>query len=337
MKKIFCIILCAITAVCCCACGGNKPSPTEELTEPVTEAATKDEATTATEASETDGRAGLKAFMARFDDTPTVGDKLVYEDKDLTVTVHGINYAPISGPELHLTIENRLDKDIVLTAPYAAVNGYMITPEFKTDIPKGKSTNSNLTLPYFSLAIADITVIREIDFALRVTEARTYNPLFVTDIIPVKTSAFKTEDKPAEEDIAGQTVYDKDDIKIVLRGVSSDRAYSDGAEMVVCIFNGTDRNISVRTDDITVNGYELISSVLSRTVLSGKRAVDVVTFYKQELKEYGIDAIDSVKVSFEIKDADTWEQIDSTDMIGVELKGPEPPTVPSEPSEAPTE
>ena len=62
-----------------------------------------------------------------------------------------------------------------------------------------------------------------------------------------------------------------------------------------------------------------------------------MTFYKQELKEYGIDAIDSVKVSFEIKDADTWEQIDSTDMIGVELKGPEPPTVPSEPSEAPTE
>ena len=127
-----------------------------------------------------------------------------------------------------------------------SVNGYMITPEFKTDIPKGKSTNSNLTLPYFSLAIADITVIREIDFALRVTEARTYNPLFVTDIIPVKTSAFKTEDEPAEEDIAGQTVYDKDDIKIVLRGVSSDRAYSDGAEMVVCIFNLIRENTKTR-------------------------------------------------------------------------------------------
>ena len=334
MKRIFCLILCAMIAVCCCSCGEDKPAPTEEQTEAVTEAATKDEATTPTEA---EGKASLKAFMARFDDTPTVGDKLVYEDKDLTVTVHGINYAPISGPELHLTIENRCDKDIVVTAPYAAVNGYMITPEFKTDVAHEKSANGNLTLPYFSLAIADITVIKEIEFSLRVTEARTYNPLFVTDMISVKTSAYKEDEEKPSEDFAGQTVYDKDGMKIVLRGVSTDRAYSDGAEMVVCIFNGTERNISVRTNDITVNGYEMISSVLSRTVLSGKRAVDAVTFYKQELKEYGIDAIDSVKVSFEIKDADTWELIDSTDMISVELKGPEPPTVPSEPSESPTE
>ena len=336
MKRIFCLILCALTALFCCACGDNNDTPTETVTEAVTEAATPDEATTATEAAESDARASLKAFMARFDDTPTVGDKLVYEDKDLTVTVHGINYAPISGPELHLTIENRCGKDIAVSAPYAAVNGYMITPELNIDVPHDKSANGNLTLPYFSLAIADITCIREIEFALRITEARTYNPLFTTDLISVKTSAKQEDTSPADD--SGQTVYDEDGVKIILKGVSTDRAYSDGAEMMVCIFNDTDRNIAVRTDDITVNGYEMTSSVLNRTVLSGHRAADAVTFYKQELKEYGIDTIDSVKVAFEIKDADTWEVLDSTDMINVELKGPEPPTISTEAStEKPTE
>ena len=60
-----------------------------------------------------------------------------------------------------------------------------------------------------------------------------------------------------------------------------------------------------------------------------KRAVDVVTFYKLDMEEFGIDEIDSVKVSFEIKNADNWETLDATDMISVELAAKE--------TQAPTE
>jgi hypothetical protein len=54
--------------------------------------------------------------------------------------------------------------------------------------------------------------------------------------------------------------------------------------------------------------------------LPGKRAVDTVTFYRMDLDEYDIDAIDSIKMSFQIKDAESWETIDSTDMIAVRLR-----------------
>ena len=100
--------------------------------------------------------------------------------------------------------------------------------------------------------------------------------------------------------------------------MNTDRAYSDGAELMVYLYNGTDRNIAVRTHEVIVNGYDM-TSAMSRTILPGKRAVDVVTFYTQDMEEHDIAEIDSVDVSFEIKDADSWETIDSTDLIGVEL------------------
>ena len=97
---------------------------------------------------------------------------------------------------------------------------------------------------------------------------------------------------------------------------------------MVYMYNGTEQNIAVRTDDVIVNGYDM-TSAMNCTILPDKRAVDVVTFYKLDMEEFGIDEIDSVKVSFEIKNADNWETLDATDMISVELAAKE--------TQAPTE
>ena len=57
-------------------------------------------------------------------------------------------------------------------------------------------------------------------------------------------------------------------------------------------------------------------------MLPDRRAVDAVTLYAQDLDEHSIDEIDSIKVSFEIKDAEEWKTVDTTDLISVELKTP---------------
>lgn len=312
MKRILCLVLCLLTALCVTACGGDKtPSSTESsATEAADTPATVDEA---------DNGAVLKAFIARFDDTPTVGDKLIYKDANITVTAHGINYAVAAGPELHLTIDNNFGKDITVQAPYAVVNGYMISPELSMDVASGKSANGNLNLSYFNLALADITCIRNIEFSLRVVEQKSYNPIFKSEILSVPTSAATADEVKPSFDESGQIAYDDNGVKIVLKGVNTDRPFSDGAELMVYMVNDTDRSISVQTDDVTVNGYDM-TSVMNRTLLPGKRAVDVVTFYKMDMEEYGIDEIDSVKVSFEIKDDESWETIGATDLISADLK-----------------
>lgn len=326
MKRILCLVLCVMTAAFCCACGNDNKTPTDAVTEAATEAAT--EKASPDEASDPSGKAGLKEFMASFDDTPTVGDKLIYEDDKLTVEVHGINYAPISGPELHLTVDNRYDKDITVLAPYAVVNGFMMTPELSISAPAGKKANGNLTLPYFSLAIANIRSIREIQFVLRVVEAKNYEPIFTTELITIMTSAATRDEAEPTVDESGQVAYDDNGIKIIFKqplGAKTDSdmlspiyAYDGNSMLLVYLYNGTDRAITVQTGDVTVNGYD-ITSVMNRTVLPGMHAVDTVTFYKMDLTERGIDTIDSVKVSFEIKDADNWQEIDNTDMISVKL------------------
>lgn len=319
MKRIICLALCALAALLACACGNTKDSTPTQAPQEETQAPQTPDSVPPTE----DGNSlSLKKFIGSFDKKPEVAEqKKLYEDENLSVSVKGIDYTAVSGPQLQLNIENRSNKEIVAQSPYSIVNGYMITPELNGKIAAAKSADCSLTLPYFKLAIANITSIKKVEFAVRLVDAKTYNPITTTDLITVETSA--KQDEEVECDESGQVAYDKDDIKIIFKGVNIDRAYSDGAELMVYMYNGTDQKIAVRAKDVVVNGYTM-TSAMNSTILPNKRAVDVVTFYKLDMEEHDIVDIDSIKVSFTIKDADNWETIDSTDMISVTL--PEKPT-----------
>ena len=314
MKRILCLALCALMAVFVCACGDDSTNVTEAQTEADVTAAASADSVTPTESST---NAGLKNFINNFDTTPTVEEQQIYDKSDLSVTLHSIDYSATIGPQLKLTIENKSHKDIIVQAPYSVVNGYMISPELNVTVASGKSAGGELSLPYFNLAIANITSLKQIQFALKILDKESYNPIATSDLISVSTSADKGEEDKCDE--SGQIAYDKDGVKIILKGVNTDRAYSDGAELIVYMCNDTDENIAIQTKTVTVNGYDMTSS-MNRSILSGKKAVDVVTFYALDMEEYDIESIDSVSVSFVIKNADTRDNIDSTDVINVELK-----------------
>lgn len=320
MKRIICLALCVLAALLACACGNTKDSTPTQAPQEETQAQQTPDSVPPTE----DGNSlSLKKFINSFDKKPTVAEqKKLYDDENLTVSVKGIDYAAVSGPQLQLNIENKSNKEIVAQSPYSIVNGYMITPELNGKIAAAKSADCSLTLPYFKLAISSINSVKKVEFAIRLVDAKSYNPIATTDLITVETSA--KQDEEVECDESGQVAYDKDDIKIIFKGVNTDRAYSDGAELMVYMYNGTDQKIAVRAKDVVVNGYTM-TSAMNSTILPDKRAVDVVTFYKLDMEEHDIEDIDSIKVSFTIKDADNWETIDSTDMISVTL--PEKPTV----------
>lgn len=320
MKRIICLALCALAALLACACGNTKDSTPTQAPQEETQAQQTPDSVPPTE----DGNSlSLKKFINSFDKKPTVAEqKKLYDDENLTVSVKGIDYAAVSGPQLQLNIQNKSNKEIVAQSPYSIVNGYMITPELNGKVAAAKSADCSLTLPYFKLAISSINSVKKVEFAIRLVDAKSYNPIATSDLITVETSA--KQDEEVECDESGQVAYDKDDIKIIFKGVNTDRAYSDGAELMVYMYNGTDQKIAVRAKDVVVNGYTM-TSAMNSTILPDKRAVDVVTFYKLDMEEHDIEDIDSIKVSFTIKDADNWETIDSTDMISVTL--PEKPTV----------
>lgn len=323
MKRIICLALCAIAAVLACACDHAEISSTPTQIQPDETAVQQSESETVapTEAVST---ISLKHFITTFDTTPAISKDTIYDDQALAVTLIGIDYEAISGPQLLLSVENKTGKDIVVQSPYSIVNGFMITPDMNMKIGAGKTAEGTLTLPYFNLAISNITTLRKVEFALRLVEAKNYNPITTTELITVTTSAPQNEESGCDE--SGQIAYDDNGIKIIFKGVNTDRAYSDGTEVMVYMINGTDKTVAVRAKDVVVNGYDM-TSAMNSTILPDKRAVDVVTLYKLDMEEYGIDEIDSIKISFVIKDADQWETIDSTELISVKL--PEKPTVPA--------
>lgn len=316
MKRIICLALCAMAAVLACACNNQGASPTTptQVQQDETVAQQTPDSVAPTESS---GSLSLKGFINTFDTTPKIEEQQnIYEDSNMSVSLKGIDYTAVSGPVLKLAISNKTDKDVVVQSPYSIVNGYMITPDINSTIAASKSADCSLTLRYFNLAISNITSLKKIEFALRLVDSKSYNPIVTTDLISVETSANQDEEVACDE--SGQVAYDDNDIKIILKGVNTDRAYSDGAELMVYMYNGTDKSITVRAEDVIVNGYDM-TSAMSSTILPDKRAVDVVTFYKLDMEEHAIEEIDNVKVSFTIKDTETWETIDSTDLISVTL------------------
>lgn len=306
MKRILCLALCAVMAVAVSACNDNADSPTQ----PVTEA----QATDAPAPTETDDGLSLKDFIAGFDTEPQIENQTIYADQHLSVMVNDIDYTAASGPQLRLTVNNSFDRDIIVQAPYVAVNGYMISAEMNIEISGGKSADGTLTLPYYYLAMSDVDSLNRIELTLRVAEAESYNPLFTSKLLSVKTAA--APEKNTGCDDSGQIAYDGNDIKVVIKGLNTDRGFSDGAQLIVYMYNGTDRSIDILTGTVRVNGYDL-TSVMNRVILPEKHAVDAVTFYDLDMEEYNIVEIDSIEVSFEIKDAETWEDIASTDVIRI--------------------
>jgi len=313
MKRILCFILLAVLVCSLAACGEPVVEPTETIapneTLPPTEA-------TENAPTESEGALDLKAFIETFDTAPAIGESVVYIDQGVTVTAKSLAYDPINGPVLTFTVQNSGENAVTVQSDLGSVNGYMLDAPFTAECPAGKSVEGRMELSYRSLALAEISVIGRVEFILRVMDSKSFDQLAESDPITLTTSADQSDVTAADD--SGQTAYDSGGVKIVLKGIDERRMYADGAALIVYTENGTDRNISVQTGEIKVNGYDF-TSAMTAVILPGKKAVDIVTFFDMDMQEYGVSEIDSVELSFKIIDEETWKPVAETKMIEVKI------------------
>ena len=328
MKHYICLLLCAIIALSFCACSADTddkestdsdPATQAEAVAETTAASTKDESPLSITAAPTDTEK-LKAFVRGFDRTPTVEKQVVFENDQLTVTVDKIEYDTI-GPQLVFSVANLGDKDIIVTSSHAVINNKMINPKINDKITAGKTEKSTMTFLFFDLAISDIDRLETVEFILDIKDD-TYKNLLKTDPITVTTSAEPTPaDAAVTPEDEGQVAYDKDGVKIVVKGLNYDHTYDEvdalTYKLVVSITNDTQENQTVSTKELLVNGCE-ITRDLNCLVFPGKEATYYNRIFENDLSEYGITTIDSIKVSFAIKSPNCEKPIE-TDVISVDL------------------
>ena len=314
LKRVLCLILAAMTMMLLASCGDS--GTTEPATDAPTAAApTEATADEPTEDTDIDG-IDLAAFIRGFQTDAQIEQQIIHDADGIRVTAVSLRYDPITGVAILFRAENTAGENLLIQADTSAVNGYMMTVDFGLEADAGKTAEGEMVIPYTELALAGVDRIATIEFNLQILRKDDYSVLTDCELSVIRTTA--ADDCVIEYDDEGQVVWDREKIKIVIKGLDEGHRISESSAMIVYMYNGADRDISIQSDAVWVNGYEL-TPAMTTTVMSGKHAVDLVPFFEMDLEEYGIEKIDSVELSFRIVEEDTWTVIAETDKVSVEL------------------
>lgn len=121
-----------------------------------------------------------------------------------------------------------------------------------------------------------------------------------------------TPAKPKKATIPETVLYDAKDLKITAKSLSNEGIM--GPELRLSIENNTDKDLTIQTRSVSVNGY-MIDTIMSTDVASGQRNNDTVIFVDTDLERSGITTIGTIEIAFHIFETATWDTYVNTDVI----------------------
>lgn len=109
-------------------------------------------------------------------------------------------------------------------------------------------------------------------------------------------------------------IFDKDGIRITVKGMFNDDFWGPGINVLV--ENESTRNITVQTRNCSVNGL-MMEPMFSCDVAAGKKANDTIQFMNAQLETAQISVIANVEFYLHIFDSDTWGEITNSGVISL--------------------
>lgn len=245
----------------------------------------------------------------------SIEETVLLDQNGLVITAKELENDPIWGMGVKVLIENNTQTNIVVQCKSLIVNNYMISDLFSSDLAAGKKANDTIYLSSSGLEAAGITTISDIVFSFHVLDSDTYDTLFDTDEIELKTSAYGTVEQVKMDD--GKELYNQDGIRIVGKYVDEDSFW--GAGVLLFIENNYGDNIVVQCDNMSVNGF-MVTPYFSCTVNNGRMALDDITIMSDDLEENDITSVDDIELVFKIINPDSFQTIIETDPITFSTK-----------------
>lgn len=244
----------------------------------------------------------------------SITEQVLFETDGIKVTAKEI-VDGFLGPELKILVENDSNKDITLELDDIAVNDYMMSAFLYEEVAAGKKSNTSFSIFSSTLKDAGITNIGKLDLYFYIIDQNTYDRLYESDGIEIKTSLYDKMDSTV--DITGDEMINQDGIRIVGKGLSKDSIFGSG--VVLYIENNSNRNITISSDNLSVNGY-MITSFLHRPVKANKKAVDTIILSSSDMEENGIEQIDELSLVLEVYDSDTYSTIFKTNELNFNIE-----------------
>jgi hypothetical protein len=302
IRKLFGLTLALILVFSLSACGGSstqKPITDDESTQ----TSTVDQSTT----QESESTAETTAV--------TIENTVLLDQDGLIITAKELVDDSIWGMGVKVLIENNTEENLGVQCNSLIVNNYMITDLFSCSVAAGKKANDTIYLSSSGLEAAGITTISDIVISFHVYDSDTYDTLFDTDEIELKTSAYGTVEQPVMDD--GKELYNQDGIRIVGKYVDENSFW--GAGVLLFIENNYGENITVQCDNMSINGF-MVTPYFSCAVNNGRMALDDITIMSSDLEENDITSVDDIELVFKIFNPDTYQTIVETDPITFSTK-----------------
>ena len=101
-------------------------------------------------------------------------------------------------------------------------------------------------------------------------------------------------------------IMDRDNIKITAKSINYDGFM--GPEIKLLIENNSDKNITVQTDNFTINDL-VVDALFSADVAAGKKATDEITLSEDELKMSNINTIKEIEFDINVMEEETYDDI----------------------------
>lgn len=298
MKKILSLIIVVVLSTSLGACSGSSKDNLQEPSNVSQNGTGSGEAQGATPSQKQD---------------VNISETILIDEANVKVTAKSLNTDGIFGPEVKLLVENNTEKDLTFQCRNASVNGYMVEAMMSIDVANGKKANDSLVFMKSDLEISGITTMADMEFSFHIFTTEGWEDYLDTQLIQLKTTVAESYEYTFDD--SGDIAYNGDGIKVVVKGLSEDQSIF-GPSIVVYIENNSDKDITVQTRNVSINGF-MVDAIFSSDVLIGKHAVDTITFLSSELEENEINSIDEVELSFHIFDLARWDTIVDTDMIAI--------------------
>lgn len=115
--------------------------------------------------------------------------------------------------------------------------------------------------------------------------------------VSVETTQEEIQD--VVEEIAGQEVYNENNIRISYTGIEYDDIY--GVTVKLKIENGSDKHIIVQPDNSSINGI-MVDAIMSQDVFAGKVANGELKIFNSYLEDNNITKVENVETTLLILD-----------------------------------
>ncbi len=240
---------------------------------------------------------------------PTIQEQVLVDSGGLRITAKEYTTDSIWGDGVKLFIENGTAQDYTVGCQALIVNDYMINDLFVSEVAAGKNANEVMYLSSAGLKAAGIDSVGKIEMYFHAYDA-SMNYLFKDAFAEIQTSEYANMDTTPND--VGMELYNANGIRIVGKTVDENSFW--GTAILLYAENTSGQNVGISVDDMSINGT-MISPFFSVTLYNGKKVIDDITIFSNDLEENGITSIDQVELKFHIYNADSYSTIVDTDPI----------------------